>query len=95
MMNSIYVSVLSSNYTKGIEYVLDKGIYGNDVRINIYKDADIRYIKIPDNLRQLFKSINVYQNVNGKDYGMRDLEIEKVIERKNANDNYKNRRRSI
>lgn len=93
--NAIYISVLSSNYTKGIEYVLDKGIFGNDVRINIYKDSDVHYIKIPSKLYQLFRSINVYQNVNGKDYGMRDIEIEKVIERKNEDDNYKNRRRSL
>lgn len=76
--NGVFISVQGTNYASGIQYVLDKGIFGSTVSIGIYKDGnvsnpDIRYNK---KYEKIFKSITIYENVIESDYGYPKDKIE-------------------
>lgn len=81
--NCIYVGVLGKDYTKGIRYILNKGIFGSSVNIKIFLDPNVSPYKvyIDDDMRQLFNKIDFYQNNVGKDYGVLpdELDIHKVV----------------
>lgn len=70
--NNIYISVMGKDYVKGIKYILNKGIFGKSVNILIFKDADVDISKIfvPNLLRKMFKSVNIYENMAAKDFGV-------------------------
>ena len=80
--NCIYVGVMGKDYIKGVKYVLNKGIFGTSVNIRIFKDpnVDVKDIYIDNNLRKLFNKVEVYGNMNDKDYGIlpEELDIHKV-----------------
>lgn len=84
--NNIYVSVMSSNYNKGIQYAIDRGIFGDSVSIKIFKDSDVptEKIWIDNNMRKLFKRIDIYENLSAKDYGVTPdmLDVHKIIDRR-------------
>lgn len=84
--NNIYISVMGKDYTKGIKYILNKGIFGKSVNILIFKDADvdINSISVPYVLRKMFKSVSIYENMAAKDFGVweREYDICKVYARK-------------
>ena len=81
--NCVYIAVLGSAYRKGIDYVIDHGIFGSSVNIKIFKDSnfDINKIWIDPNVRRLFKRIDIYENLAAKDCGVPadQLDIHKII----------------
>ena len=87
-VNNIYISVMGKDYIKGVKYILNKGIFGKSVNICIFKDPDVdtNKIFIPKLLRDMFKSVNIYENMTGKDYGVKETEYDicKVIRRTNT-----------
>jgi hypothetical protein len=76
--NSIYIATLGSDYISGIDYVIDNGIIGNNVVINIFLDTDIEeaYIKLRlKKLKWLFKIISIFKNIKAEDIGKRVEDI--------------------
>lgn len=80
--NNIYIATLSSNYSLGIKYLIDTGIFGKSVNIKIFKDNDQNNIFIDNRLRKLFNKIEIYHNTMDKDVGVPidRLDIQKCIE---------------
>ena len=70
-INAIYVACLGKNFEAGIYSIINRGIFGQSVNIRIYKDSDVsaKSIRVNPSLRKLFKSISVYENTIGHDYG--------------------------
>ena len=70
-INAIYVACLGKNFEAGIHSIINRGIFGQSVNIRIYKDSDVsaKSIRVNPSLRKLFKSISVYENTIGHDYG--------------------------
>ena len=83
--NNIYIGTMGKDYTKGIKYILDKGIFGDSVYIKIFKDPDVPVHKIwiDDAYNSLFKKIDIYENYKNLDYGVKPdmLDIHKIIRR--------------
>lgn len=81
--NNIYIATMGKNYVNGIQYLIDMGIFGDNVNIKIFKDPDVQLknIYIDNNMRGLFGKIDIYQNILDKDYGVLpdELEIQKCI----------------
>lgn len=79
--NAVFIACLGRDYQLGIKYVIDSGIFGESVNIRIYKDADVNEVFIDRIYKKIFKSISVYKNAIGKDYGVlaEQIEIEKSI----------------
>ena len=79
--NAWYIAVLGKDYMSGVKYALDKGIYGDSVSIRIYKDADVKNVKIDNKLCQFYRSVGVYMNTLEKDFGVSGdmIEIEKIM----------------
>lgn len=82
--NNVYIATLGKSYIKGIEYMIDKGLFGDSVNIKIFKDADVSKIWIDNKYRQLFKRIDIYENISSKDYGVTPdkMDVHRIIERK-------------
>jgi hypothetical protein len=61
--------------------MLDRGIFGDSVCIHIYKDADVKDVRIDKSKCMWFKSVDVYMNTIGKDFGVSadEIEIEKCM----------------
>jgi hypothetical protein len=78
--NVIYISVLGRDYNKGIDYLLNTGIFGKHVNIKIFKDADVDKVSVDRLKKRFFKHVDVYQNMIGKDYGVSSdkMDISKV-----------------
>lgn len=80
--NPIFIAVLGSDYTAGMKYVLERGIFGKGVNIKIFKDADVPMAKmvIPRRLMQFFQSVDIYENKLAKDTGVlpEKLDIQRV-----------------
>lgn len=80
--NCVYIAVLGTGYKKGIDYVLEHGIFGSSVNIKIFKDSnyDTNKIWIDPNVRRLFKRIDIYENLAAKDCGVPadQLDIHKI-----------------
>lgn len=81
MKNCVYIAVLGRDYNRAIKYVIDRGIFGNSVNIRIFKDSDVDKIYIDYNIKKLFKRIDIYQNMSGKDYGLptEQIDIQRII----------------
>lgn len=86
MTNAIYIAALGKNYNRGIEHILSMGIFGESVNVKVFKDPNVRVreIFIPYHLQQLFKKVEFYENLNGKDYGVLpdELEVSKIVIRR-------------
>lgn len=76
VMNAVFVACMGSMYEVGMAYALDAGIFGDSVNIRIYKDADIQQVRINRKYMRMFKSIGVYRNILGKDFGLKSDQIE-------------------
>ena len=76
--NAFYIGTLGSEYAFGLQYMIKRGIFGNSVNIHIFKDEDVanQNIMIDKRTKRLFKHIDVYENLNGKDYGILPNQIE-------------------
>lgn len=81
--NAIYIATLGKDYARGIQHILSMGIFGESVCIRIFKDPDVNInsIFISNNLKKLFKRVDVYENLLGKDYGVppEEIEISKIV----------------
>ena len=79
--NVIYISVLGREYMMGVNHLINTGIFGNNINIKIFKDDDFNKIYIDKYKRKLFKHVDVYQNMIGKDYGVRpeEMDINKIM----------------
>lgn len=81
--NNIYIGTMGKDYCKGIKYILDKGLFGESVYIKIFKDPDVPLNKIwvDEELRSLFKKVDIFENCSGYDYGVKPelLDIHKVV----------------
>lgn len=79
--NTLFISVLSSEYSKGVEYALNKGIFGSSVTVNIFMDSDINDFQIKKSVSEfkwLFKNIKFYKNKLNHDFGIPKSMIEIV-----------------
>lgn len=76
--NAIFISVLGREYNKGLDYLIDSGIFGKHVNIKIFKDADVNYVNIDKLKRKFFKHVEIYQNSIGKDFGLKQNQIDIV-----------------
>jgi len=74
--NAFFIGCMGSEYKAALKYVIDHGIFGESVNIRIYKDPNINYVDIPKRYRRMFKSISIYKNAFGKDFGVPEDEIE-------------------
>lgn len=74
IMNSFHIAVLGKDYHKGIQHMLDMGIFGKSINILIFKDSDVDLsrIRVHPNMRKLFGKVEIYQNTLGHDYGTKD-----------------------
>jgi hypothetical protein len=71
--NSAYIAVLGSDYGSGIEYAINKGLMGSNVRINIYLDSDVDIEEWKKKLKKykfLYNKITLYWNAISKDIGV-------------------------
>lgn len=71
--NSIFIAVLGSDYKKGINYCIDKGIIGSNIIIKLYLDQDINENKIKKEIKSLkwiFGEIHFYKNAVDHDLGV-------------------------
>lgn len=71
--NSVFIAVLSSDYFKGVEYCINKGIIGSNIDLNFYLDQDVSEIKLKKELKQIkwvFGDIKLYKNAVDKDFGV-------------------------
>lgn len=80
--NPVFISCLGKDYMSGVHYMLNTGIFGDSVHLRIFKDADVKNVKIDKSICQFFKSVDVYMNTIGKDFGVHgtQIEIEKIME---------------
>lgn len=80
--NSVYIATLSSNYSIGLKYLINMGIFGKSVNVKIFKDNDQNNIMIDNRIRKLFNKIEIYHNTLDKDVGVPSsrLDIQKCIE---------------
>lgn len=80
MENPYYLACLGRNYSDAMMYALKRGIFGDSVCIRIFKDADVKQVSVDSKLSSFFKSVSVYRNILGKDYGVcaDKIEIEKI-----------------
>lgn len=80
--NCIFISVLGKDYQCGLQYLINRGIYGDSVTVRIYKDSDVdtKSIEIDNNLKALFHKVEVWRNAIGHDFGEPDVSPEKCIE---------------
>lgn len=70
LRNCVYIACLGKNYDIGIKNAIKRGIFGDSVNIRIYKDSDVDNVWVNKEYTGLFKSISIYKNMNGKDYGV-------------------------
>lgn len=74
--NGVYIACMGRDYMLGILHVIRMGVFGDSVNVGIYKDSDVDEVRIRNSYRKLFKRVDVYQNMIGKDYGVKRDEIE-------------------
>ena len=70
--NGIYIATLGSDYSVGMDYVIDKGIFGENVTVKIFMDDDIQRSFLRKTLKRfkwLFKEIHIVRNLKYKDVG--------------------------
>lgn len=68
--NKVILACLGRNYEDAINFVIDMGIFGLSVVLNIFYDADVPDNQKMDKNHMLFKDTYVYQNTMSKDYGV-------------------------
>lgn len=77
--NVINIAACGQNYNTNIKHLIDMGVFGSNVTLNIYLDNDEMYNKDAKKRKPLtylkeylplFKSINTFINLKAKDYGI-------------------------
>lgn len=79
--NSLYIAVLGRDYGLALRYLISVGIFGKSVNVKIFKDSDVKYVKLDPVYVSLFGKTHVYRNMAAKDYGVKPdlLDIQKCI----------------
>ena len=79
--NNLYMAVCGSGFKAGVKYLIDRGIFGNNVNFHFYSDSD----KDPRFYKSLFKKtrkyvghIYLYYNKKAKDCGVPKNRIELI-----------------
>jgi hypothetical protein len=70
--NSIFLSILGSDYESGVNYIISNGFVGSNIILKIYFDNDINEKNIKYQLKKykwLFNKIIIYKNTIFKDCG--------------------------
>ena len=77
--NAVYVACMGLDYQIGMKYAMNMGLFGDNVVVRIFKDPNIKFVNYNKQWKNMFKSITVYHNATGKDYGVPGdmIEIEK------------------
>lgn len=91
--NVIYISTLGKSYEYGLDYLIDRGIFGKSVNVHIFKDNDVKTdsIYVSSIKAQLFNKIELYHNSTGHDFGCEHFTVEKCLDwkgRRNGRKNY-------
>lgn len=80
--NTLNMCVCGNNYITAIRYLIDIGLVGDNIIINIYSDNDginatslNTYNKVFNKIKILFKEVNIYYNLKSKDCGVRKEDI--------------------
>lgn len=78
--NKIFIAVCGSGYNSVINHVLNLGIVGDNVILNIYSDIDkdLKFFEKVIRIKQYrtwVKEINIFYNEKSKDYGVTKDEI--------------------
>lgn len=78
--NKIFIAVCGSGYNSVINHVLNLGIVGGNVILNIYsdQDKDLKFFEKVIRIKQYktwVKEINIFYNEKSKDYGVTKDEI--------------------
>jgi hypothetical protein len=79
--NSIFIATLGSDYEAGLEYTIDHGIMGSNIRVNLYIDNNINEKQIKMQFKKykwLFGEINIYKNIKAEDVGKKIDDIKLV-----------------
>lgn len=91
--NVMNVAITGQNYNAIILHLINIGLVGGNVTINIYADNDATYgnksnrastekflRKYLDKYKPLYRNINIYYNLKGKDYGVKkeDIMVKKI-----------------
>ena len=80
--NGVYISCMGSDYERGIEHLIDLGLFGDTVNVGVYVDGDVDIQKLwfDKYLMMLFKHVDIYRNTLEKDYGVKGdlINIERV-----------------
>jgi len=74
--NSVFIACMGMDYQVGIRYAMNMGIFGDSVNIRIYKDSNIDIVRLNPRWKNMFKSITIYRNSIGKDFGVPADQIE-------------------
>jgi hypothetical protein len=73
---------MGSDYERGIEHLIDLGLFGDTVNVGVYVDGDvdIENLWFDKYLMMLFKHVDIYRNTLEKDYGVKGdlINIERV-----------------
>ena len=83
MENSVYIATLGARYDDGIVFLIDKGIYGENVNIHLYVDNNITISHVKSTVKKyrwLYNEIVVFQNMRADDFGVPSSQIERVSE---------------
>lgn len=74
--NAVYMASLGRDYSIGMKYALDMGVFGESVNVRIFKDNDVSRVSVQYGYKRLFKNISIYHNAIYKDYGVPADQIE-------------------
>lgn len=82
--NVMNIAVCGQNYNTNIRHLVDLGLFGSNVTLNLYLDNDEMYNKKAKKIKPmtyletykpLFKSVNKFINLKAKDYGIPKQDI--------------------
>lgn len=69
---NVHIAVIGSNYIEGLEYMMSKGLIGENIKVKFYIDDNINAKQLKNQLKiykWIFKSIHIYENILYKDIG--------------------------
>ena len=73
--------LIQLDYIIGVEYAINKGIFGSTVSVNVFMDSDVNESNVKQSFRDfkwLFKNIKFYKNKINHDFGLPKSMIEIV-----------------
>ena len=82
--NKVYIGICGCGYKAAIKYLINIGLFGLNVNLHIFSDKDKEprfYKKLFEKTSKYYKSINLYYNDFGKDFGVPKNKIVLVRQR--------------